>query len=148
MSTTDAPRKIKKPVGGERGDPAEMDRGGRASRLQHPTDHTTRSMPTLSQGAVTGPYAAVRITIGTNDLDGHGNVTDKALRRIRGLLWDVPAAAPIRLDLGALRHLDDLLIANLAQLPCARNITIEHEDWRIGRAAQSILKRLLLEVAS
>lgn len=76
--------------------------------------------------------AEVRIPIGVADLDDSGRLlSDQTLRGIRGLLDGLPAGAWLTVDLGPLRVVDELLVAILGNVQCAR-VFIAGPDWRIA----------------
>jgi hypothetical protein len=94
---------------------------------------------------MTGPRAAVRITVAAYMLADHGGINDLALRSIRGRLAGVPDRARITVDLGPLRSSDELLILSLAVLPCANLITFESSDWRVAQRAALKLTEVLAD---
>ena len=86
--------------------------------------------------------AGVRITLTEADRDDRWwGLSERARRRIRGLLAEVPPRCPVELDLGPF-GVDQLLVADLAATKCGR-ITIFHEDWRTAAAMRDALRGVM-----
>lgn len=89
------------------------------------------------------PRAAVRITVPADALDDYGALSSVYFRELRGWLWGIPAEAMVTVDLGVMRTVDHLLIAELATQKCARRVLFEARDWRISEASALALTETL-----
>jgi hypothetical protein len=91
------------------------------------------------------PRAAAEITIRCEMVDGNGLLLDEALREIRHALDGIPPTASLVVNLGPLRHPDELLVRYLSALPCS--IKFVSPNWRVAGQAWRLLVADLDEVA-
>jgi hypothetical protein len=75
-------------------------------------------------------------------------LSDFGVREIRAALWDVPEAAPIVVDLGWLRLIDQRLIDELARIAGTARVTFEAAHWEVALEAANQLHATLADGAT
>ena len=90
-----------------------------------------------------GTRAAVRVSLTEASLNGWGLVSNDAIREVRTLLFDVPAGAPVVIDLGPCQRADFLLMSAVRAFACAPRITFESRYWQVALDAAHMLDELL-----
>jgi hypothetical protein len=81
----------------------------------------------------TGSGLVIRYRLRRRDFDQLGALTQEALRAIAHALWDAPAGVRVIVDLGSCRHLQHLLIRDLALYQCAHSVQFAGPDWQMVR---------------